>query len=480
MSLSPWSRARPLLLAILLLSAALLVVGCGGPTPPKSSRLALQPTSLSLRVGESATVTATLGGAATTAVEWTSSNVAIATVDDGVVTAVAVGSTVITAQSTAEPTETAQLNVTVTTGTQPVDPGVVVKTAGGQHHSVALLGDGSVVTWGANLLGQLGIGVQSYFSTHDPVEVSLSDVVDIAAGDAFTLALLADGTVWGWGSNAMGQLGASSTATIEYTPIQIAGVSEAVSVSAAANSAFAVLDDGTVVGWGSNANGALGRGDFLPASDATPTAVVGLTDVSSLSAGGTSGATHVLALRDDGTVWAWGGNMSGELGVEVVTPARATAGVVPGLSGVVQVAAGSGFSLALKSDGTVLGWGGANVGQLGAGTVGASTVDPVEADVVDVAFIAAGQQHAMAVHEDGAVSSWGANTFGQLGIGSDSGFRLDPQGVTGLGDVVGVSAGVQHSLAVDADGQVWAWGSNLSLQSGVEAGADSTSPNLLW
>jgi len=435
---------------------------------------------LTLKVGESATVTATLGGASTTAVTWSSDTPAVATVDAGVVTALSVGSTVVRAQSTDAPGKSAQLNVSVTAGSQTGQPGAVVKTAGGTVHSVALLDDGSVMTWGTNLLGQLGVGIISGSASADPLEVNITDVVDIAAGDAFTLALREDGTVWGWGSNSQGQLGSNATSVIQYTPVQIAGVSGAVSVAAGANTAFAVVDDGTAVGWGANVSGSLGRDAYTPASDPVPAAVKGLSDVMAISVGGTSGATHVLALRSDGTVWAWGGNMSGQLGAPPATPSRATAEAVAGVTGAEQVAGGGAFSLALKSDGTVLAWGAANVGQLGAGDVGAFSPTPVDVAVSEVVYIAAGQLHGMAVHSDGTVSSWGANTFGQLGIGSDSGFRLDPVEVTKLSDVVNLGAGVQHSLAVDADGQVWAWGNNLNLQSGATAGTDTTAPNLLW
>lgn len=465
---------RFVILTLLACLATFGLVACGGGGGVPS--LSVTPGSASLAVGES--VQLTVSGAGGSAASWTSNAETVATVNDaGLVTAISVGQAVVTATLASEPSRSASATITVTSGSgQPV--GALIDLDGGLTHTVALASDGSVWTWGSNLLGELGVGIPP-IQSQEPQKVGIADVVDIAAGDHFTLALKSDGTVWAWGSNGNSQLGAASTNDWETTPIKVTGIESAVAIDAASSTAMALLDDGTVAMWGANFGGVLGRTTFEPVEDATPMLASGLSDIVAISLGGTLSTVHALALSSDGDVWAWGSNALAALGQPTTIPANATPSKVTGVSDVIHIEAGQSFSVVIDEAGTVSAWGAANLGQLGAGSVGAFSETPVTTAVSDVVAVVAGQQHALALHADGSVSSWGSNGMGRLGIGADSGFRLNPELVPEVAFDV-VAAGVQFSLAIDADGNPWGWGSNLNLQLGVADGVDTTSPVKIW
>ena len=465
------SIAPVLLLVIVLLSA------CGG-SPSGTRSLTITPSVPAIAVGESVTLSASLAGVPTADVSWSSSVAGVAGVSDaGVVTGMSAGVAQVTARLDGEPAVTGTVSVTV--GGSGASPAALADLDGGLTHTVALDVNGDVWSWGANLLGQLGTGSLLPSQSQAPLKAGITDVVAIAAGDHFSLAVRSDGSVWSWGSNSSGQLGTSAADSWEATPVQVAGVENAVAVTAAASTAVALLADGTLVAWGANTSGALGRGAFIPVQDATPVAVAGVSGVEAVALGGSLSQVHGLALLEDGTLVTWGSNALAALGQPTSTPANPTPAAVAGVTNVAAIAAGQNVSLAVTEAGEVYGWGSANVGQLGAGTVGAFSQAPIKADVADVVAVAAGHQHTVALHDDGTLSSWGSNTFGQLGIGVGSGFRLSPQVVSGSGYTV-VAAGVQFSLALDGDGSPWAWGNNLNLQLGLAAESDTTSPGAVW
>ncbi len=275
----------------------------------------------------------------------------------------------------------------------------VVAISVGCLHCLALLSDGTLLAWGSNRQGCLGIGTSDYSPHPLPVRVKdstgtdfLRGVRDLCAGSAFSLAVVDDSTediygiVYSWGANNSGQLG-NDTVTSRYLPAPVLSpdglgfLSGAVSVSATPNGvlftnghSLAVMSDSTLMSWGRNTNGQLGDGTttnrYRPVAvlDSGGTGV--LTGVVKVCAG----MEHTVALLCDGTVWTWGENIYGELGTGP-GPGRTTPGQVLGqdgigtLEGIVDVSSSHCHNLALDADGRVWAWGRNDHGQLGDGTV---------------------------------------------------------------------------------------------------------------
>ncbi|WP_461671127.1 RCC1 domain-containing protein, partial [Mycobacterium tuberculosis] len=192
-------------------------------------------------------------------------------------------------------------------------------------------------------------------------------------------------------------------------PVQVSGLTDVVDIASGGYYSLALKDDGTVWAWGNNSNGELGDG--TTANRLTPVQVFGLSDVQAIAAGG----NHGLALRHDGTVWAWGQNNWGAIGIGTTSGRVTTPAQVTGLCDVTAIAGGGFHSLALKSDGTVWTWGLNNYNQLGDGT-STNRSAPVQAYEVDGAIaVAAGGYSSIVLRSDGRVWSWGLNTSGQLG-----------------------------------------------------------------
>jgi alpha-tubulin suppressor-like RCC1 family protein len=193
-------------------------------------------------------------------------------------------------------------------------------------------------------------------------------------------------------------------------------------------------------------------------------------------------------LKNDGTVWAWGKNDVGQLGNGTTTnslvPVQVKGqGGVGNLGSVVAISAGEFFSVALKSDGSVWAWGLNDVGELGNGTTTNSLV-PVQVNLAGVVVaISAGEAHSLALLNDGTVWGWGDNYFGELGDGSTLNARPTPvqvlqsPGGSNFTNVKAVSAGGYFSIALKNDGTVWSWGSGLKGQLGDGRGGPTPSPS---
>ena len=205
---------------------------------------------------------------------------------------------------------------------------------GGWYFSVALKSDGTVWAWGQNDEGQLGDGTTIDRTTPAQVQ-SLSGITELSSGSKHCLALKSDGTVWAWGWNEYGQLGDGTTVN-RTTPVRVPGLSGVTAVASGIyGSSLALKSDGTVWAWGWNYHSELGDGTTI--NRTTPVQVPGLTGITALA----GGASHSLALKSDGTVWAWGQNYAGALG-DGTTVNRTTPEEVPGVSGIIARGAGSG------------------------------------------------------------------------------------------------------------------------------------------
>lgn len=261
--------------------------------------------------------------------------------------------------------------------------------------------------------------------------------------------------------------------------------------------------DGRAFTWGTQAGGQLGIG--TSASTAFSAEAVSATAPSSLAGRSVvalaAGDEHMLALTTDGVVHTWGRSTYGQrgdgsVGTDLLVPGTVSATGASSLAGrtVVAVAAGSFFSLALASDGTVHAWGRNDAGQLGDGAVitpGDTSINrsvPVQVLTTGssslagrrVVAIAAGNGHSIALDSDGNVHTWGRNASGILGQGTTGGTVSTPgrtASTTGTAaGVTAVAAGANYSLALVTDGTVHTWGTNAQGQLGSSVGATSSTP----
>ena len=354
------------------------------------------------------------------------------------------------------------------------DPGqfrfFVYNNAGETHVAMDLAGYFSVpappcthdcaYVWGGNH-AQLGNGTTTGSSMPSPLH-GLSGVVSVAS----RTALLADGSVWTWGSNWYGTLGHGwkADAAVPF-PVRVPGFTGAVDVANASGTHYALRADGTVWSWGSNGEGALGTGGVAP-FPSRPQQIPGLTGVTAIAAGSVNG----YALRGDGTVWSWGWNHEGQLGTGSTAGNSSVPVQVSGLTGVVKIAAGGNNAFAVTADGALWAWGANYYGTLGAGTRGDFSRVPVRVSgLTGVIAVDGDSRNSFAVRDDGSVWSWGWSGFAGLGDGTDSVdyYKTVPGRVDGISGAVDVVAHEGGGQVLDAAGRLWVWGWNSSSDLGT-------------
>ena len=280
----------------------------------------------------------------------------------------------------------------------------------------------------------------------------------VAAGASSSYAIDTDDRVWAWGANRYGQLG-NGTTTNRLTPTAVTGLGRVQAVSGGSRHALAIVG-GRVYAWGENWDGELGTTSVCVGRDcysAVPVEAGSFTQAIDVAAG----AGYSMALRADGNVFMWGRNYG-------TGPA-----ITAGISSVTAIAAGQNHMLALRSNGTVWSWGSNGAGELGSGDYVDRNTPGQVLDLTNVVAIAAGESFSMALRSDGSVWAWGYNNLGQLGDGTTT-WRTRPVRVSGISTATAIHAGNHHGLAVLSDGSVRAWGLNTVGQLG-----DGTTTNRL-
>ncbi|HYV91991.1 MAG TPA: T9SS type A sorting domain-containing protein [Chitinophagales bacterium] len=343
--------------------------------------------------------------------------------------------------------------------------------AAGNGHSLAICSDSTIRAWGWNVWGQLGNGSNS--DSNVPVQVSsLTGIIAIAGGSYHSLALKNDGTVWAWGNNNGGQLGTGTGyGTDSNIPVEVSSLTGVITIAGGSYHSLALKNDGTVWAWGDNLFGDLGDGSSgVYAYSYVPVQVNSLTGIIAIGAG----ADYSVALKNDGSVWAWGWDKYGQLGNGDTTDSNVPV-QVSSLTGITAISIGWGHSLALKNDGTVWAWGWNQYGQLGNGDTTDSNVPMQVGSLTGITAIAAGYAHSLAVKNDGTLSAWGANYYGELGNGTNSDSNIPVQ-VNSLTGIAAIATGYYHSLALKNDGTLWAWGANANGQLGNGTNTDSNVP----
>ena len=280
--------------------------------------------------------------------------------------------------------------------------------------------DGTLWSWGNNSYGQLGLGNRTYYES--PVQVgSLSDWATVSAGTIATGGIKTDGSLWMWGLGGTGQLGLNNQLA-HSSPMQVGLDLNWSTVSVGSSFTIAVKTDNTLWSWGSNYYGQLGLGSSGNyAGVSSPTQVGLLTDWLRVSAG----YEQTAAVKTDGTLWTWGGNWAGQLGLGDTVHRHSP----------VQV-------------GALTAWSKVSIGNH---RYGSST----------------------AIQSDGSLWTWGANVYGTLGLGNVSSYS-SPMQVGALTNWSDISIGYQSIGAIKTDGTIWTWGKGGPLGHGY--GYNESSP----
>lgn len=398
-------------------------------------------------------------------------------------------------------------------------PGRAVEVSAGEELSCARFDNGVLRCWGWNGAGQLGLGDTvsrggmpgQMGANLPPVDVgSGRGVAAIAAGMFHACAILDDGSVKCWGANSLGQLGLGDTAARgdqagemgDALPrVDLGTGRTAVAIAVGLEFSCAILDDGSVKCWGQNDQGQLGQGHTATRGDqpgemgdALPRVELGTgRRAVRLSIALGYVRQHVCAVLDDASIKCWGNDARAALGVGPIGT-NPSLGDQPGEMGdnlpavalgtgatAVDVAAGESYSCALLADGRVKCWGESSAGELGIGIVGVIGDQPGELgdSLAAVALgtgrtavsLKSGNASVCAVLDDASVKCWGYNNAGRLGLG-DTASRGDQPGEMGdalpavpLGtgrSVVALTAGFGHHCVILDDATIKCWGAGTS------------------
>ncbi len=348
----------------------------------------------------------------------------------------------------------------------------IVQLAVGRDSSCVRRANGTVWCWGRNALGELGVGTKTPSGT--PAAVSgVTDAVDVSVGDAHACVVHANGKASCWGSNAFGQLGDGMVDNEHLTPNPVLGVSDAAAVYASYPGFNCIRrKTGAVVCWGQQAALIGAYGDGTNDNRAAPGAnVSGITDAVEVA----KGASHGCARLAAGGVKCWGADLDGQCGDGATGVNRKTPVIATHATNAVELAAGQAGTCWRLAAGTVQCVGLNNVGQLGNGTK-TSTPDPtLVTGLNDAVQLTASSLHACARRTGGKVACWGWNATGQLGDGTTD-EHLVPVDVSALTDAVQVGTGESFTCALRATGQVVCWGTNSQAQLGDGTTMTRTTP----
>ncbi len=347
----------------------------------------------------------------------------------------------------------------------------------GFDHALAIQYDGALYAWGNNADGELGLGANAGATKSFPARVGIeNNWIKAAAGKGFTIALKADGSLWSWGKNNFSQLGQGNTNSTYNIPTLIGPSTDHwIDIAAGGSHVLAIKDDGTLWGWGLNDSGQVGD-NKQPVNQTKPFKIS--TEIwRAISAGD----KHSLGIKANGTLYAWGSNLSGALGFGNSSILKKTPNKLGTDNDWQYISAGKGFTLAIKSNGNLSAWGNNSSGQLGIGNTTSpqyTKVTPWKTSTNDLwatnlkpGVLIGADYQAMDIRSNGQLESWGANTSGQLGTGSTDALKthnVPAVHVAGNTWMQG-TGGERQSLAIQSDGSLWAWGTNSAGEMGIAA-----------
>ena len=298
-------------------------------------------------------------------------------------------------------------------------------TASAKSHSISTKANGTLWSWGDNTYGQLGLGNTTLYSS--PMQVGALTTWTVLSTNSgtgnvpFSMALKSDGTLWGAGRNAYGTLGNSNTTNVSSFT-QVGALTTWSKISVGFGSAIAIKTNGTLWAWGYNGLGQLGLNNISNYS--SPVQVGSLTTWAKV----TSNYYSTAAIKTDGTLWTWGYNSAGQLGLGNLTYAWSSPQQVGSLTNWLSVSGvGASSFAAIKTDGTLWTWGTNGQGMLGIGNQNDQS-SPVQVGALTTWLsVAGGIYHMIAIKTDGTLWTWGKSSNGQLGLGNTTSYSSPKQ-----------------------------------------------------
>ena len=350
------------------------------------------------------------------------------------------------------------------------------KVAQGENFSVGLKDDGSLWLWGYNNYGLSGNGTGQYTEIQHPWKMAEvgSGWTDVQAGNMFILAKKANGDLYGWGRNNLGQLGTGDTTEVISPKLIMQNVS---TFSAGYDHTMVVKTDGTMWATGNNGYwGGLGLG-----SSAASTITTFQQEATKATNWSQVTATYYnsFGIKTDGSLWVVGTNVEGETGLgEPGTVGNYTflftqLGTDKNWKSVVG---GVYHTLGLKSNGELWAWGHNNNGRLGIGSTGGIKYTPQQVAGNNWSSVGATNDASSAIKSDGSLWTWGSNANGKLGIGTSADVNVPTKVGTGNNwKSIPVRSGVNSSAGITSDTSVFSWGWDGYWQLGNEDGSQTSS-----
>jgi alpha-tubulin suppressor-like RCC1 family protein len=364
----------------------------------------------------------------------------------------------------------------------------------GSVYTCAIKINGTLFCWGDNASGQLGDSTMDNSDVPVQESTSASDWANVSAGYGHTCAIKTNGELYCWGYNEYGQLGNNSP-TESRVPVQEStSASDWARVSAGGEHTCATKTDGTLFCWGDNLEGQLGANSPIYGNNPIPKQEsTAASDWANVSAGG----SHTCAIKTNGTLFCWGAASKDQLGNDSTAlyhtnPILFGPGSLLGSSTAyspvpvqegtaasdwTNISAGSDYACAIKTNGTLFCWGADTYGKLGRNSSTGIHVPVQESTAAsDWARVSAGHNHACAVKTNDTLFCWGSNEYGQLGNNSTTNSSIPVQESTAASDWTNVSAGVRHTCAIKTNGTLFCWGNNDSGDLGNNSATSSHVP----
>ena len=343
----------------------------------------------------------------------------------------------------------------------------------GTYSFYALKMDGTVIAWGDNQFGQLGVG--SYTDQLIPVQIpGLTEISKVVTDGYTAYAITMGGDVYAWGRNNYGQVGNNRYSTSEKNPVLLPELSNIRDIVCNGGVAYAIDSDGKVFAWGHANSGQIGNNSWISAQ-LRPVEVIGLTGVDQIV---TNGDTTFALCQGGQMVYGWGANNYGQVGCSSSINKRIPV-LLSGISDVKELIIEFKTTYAIRSDGKLFAWGHNSYGQLADGSTSTKSYPQLISGIPTVKQIISNGYSTCVLCTNNSVYAWGYNSYGGVGNGLIGGSQKAPYKINSLRNTLKIAGEEYTFFAVKDDGTVYSWGLNESGQAGVGTTGTQRTPTLV-